>query len=327
VHPPSGLLFRLFDADRVLARAARRGARRFATAWVRGLGDVPFIVGEFVRYVRSRVPGAEVSVLVRPGLEDACRWIEGGPRVVVVDEWSRGRTATSLWRLAFPPPWEIRRALVRRGLEGQCDAILPYPLGSWYERDAGRRSPRLRWTEAERRFGREFVDRAFPDPARYVIALNTHIGTSRYYAFNKEWGIPRFATLMNRLLETIPECRLVLIDADRIPGLPQGPRVVDARGRLSVAQSVSVIAASDLFVGLDAAPANLLYFLEGAALDLVVLLGRTSCFTPLRHPPASSDVRLMPVVGANEDIETIQPDTVATAIQAAYARRRSATRA
>lgn len=325
MHLPSGLLFRLFDADRVLARAARRGARRFATAWVRGLGDVPFIVGEFVRYVRSRIPDAEVSVLVRPGLEDACRWIEGASRVVVVDEWSRSRTLSSLWRLAFPPPWEIHRALTRRGLDREYDAILPYPLGAWYERDAGRRCPRLRWTEAERRFGQDFVDRAFPEAARYVIALNTHIGTSHYYEFNKEWGIPRFATLMSRLLEAIPECRLVLIDSDRIEGLPQGPRVVDARGRLSVAQSVSVIAASDLFVGLDAAQANLLYFLEGAALDLVVLLGRTSCFTPLRHPPASPDIRLIPVVGADEDIATIRPDTVATAIQAAYARRRNAT--
>jgi ADP-heptose:LPS heptosyltransferase len=327
VHFPSGLLFRLFDADRVLARAARRGARRFATAWVRGLGDVPFIVGEFVRYVRSRVPDAAVSVLVRPGLEDACRWIEGVHRVIVVDEWSRGRTVSSPWRLAFPPPWEIRRALTRRGLDRECDAILPYPLGSWYERDAERRRPRLRWTEAELRFGHDFLDRAFPDPARYVITLNTHIGTSRYYEFNKEWGIPRFAALMSRLLETIPECRLVLVDADRLEGLPQGPRIVDARGRLSVAQSVSVIAASDLFVGLDAAQANLVYFLDGASLDLVVLLGRTSCFTPLRHPPASPDVRLVPVVGAGEDMQAIGPDTVATAIQAAYARRRHPTRA
>lgn len=327
MHPPSGLLFRLFDADRLLARAVRRGARRFATAWVRGLGDVPFIVGEFVRYVRSRVPGAAVSVLVRPGLEDACRWIEGVHRVVVVDEWSRGRTLSSPWRLAFPPPWEIRRALARRGLDREGDAILPYPLGRWYERDAELRRPRLRWTEAERRFGHDFLDRAFPESARYVITLNTHIGTSRYYEFNKEWGLPRFAALMSRLLETIPESRLVLVDADRIEGLPQGPRVVDARGTLSVAQSASVITASDLFVGLDAAQANLVYFLEGAAVDLVVLLGRTSCFTPLRHPPASPDVRLLPVVGAGEDVQAIRPDTVVTAIQAAYIRRRNATRA
>jgi hypothetical protein len=93
-----------------------------------------------------------------------------------------------------------------------------------------------------------------------------------------------------------------------------------------VAESVSVVAAADLFVGLDAAAANLVYFLEGISVDLVVLLGRTAVFTPLRHPPASPGVRLIPVMGAGQDIHAIHPDTVLAAIQAAYARRR-ATRA
>jgi hypothetical protein len=59
----------------------------------------------------------------------------------------------------------------------------------------------------------------------------------------------------------------------------------------------------------------------------VVLLGRTSCFTPLRYPPASRDVRLTPVMGPGQDIQAIRPDTVLAAIQAAYARRRDTTRA
>jgi ADP-heptose:LPS heptosyltransferase len=326
MHPPSGLLFRLFDADRVLARAARRGARRFAAAWVRGLGDVPFIVGEFVHYVRGRVPDAAVSLLVRPGLADACRWIEGVHRVVVVEEWTRARTLTSPWRLAFPPPWEIRRALARRGLDRECDAILPYPLGRWYERDPGARRPRLHWTEAERRFGRDFIDRAFPDRARFVVALNTYIGTSRYYDGDKEWGLENFARLIQRVLAVMPETRFVLTDADRIEGLPIDPRVLDARGKLGVSDSLSVIVNADLFLGLDAAPANLAYFLEGVTLEMIVLLGRTSRFTPLRHPPASPGVRLTPVVGAGEDIHAIRPETVLAAVQAAYARRRRVTR-
>lgn len=324
MHVASGLLFRAFDADRGLRRAARRGLQRFVTAWVRGLGDVPFIVGEFVRYVRGRVPGAEVSVLVRPGLEDACRWIDGVHRVVVVEEWTRAQTVTSPWGLAFPPPWEIRRALTRRGLDGVDQAILPYPLGRWYERDSAARRPRLRWTESERHGGRQLIDRAWPDPASFVVTLNTHIGTGQYYAFDKEWGIPRFATLMARLLETIPDSRLVLVDAQKIDGLPQGPRVLDARGTLRVAECVSVIAASDLFIGLDAGPANLVYFLDGVAAELIVLLGRRSVFTPLRYPPASAAVRLTPIYGADENIHAIAPETVLAAAHAAYQRRAAA---
>jgi ADP-heptose:LPS heptosyltransferase len=326
MHPPSGVLFRLFDADRILARARRHGARRFATAWVRGLGDVPFILGEFVRYVGTVVPGAEVSLLVRPGIRDACRWIEGVHDVVGVDEWRRERTLTSLWGPAYPPPWEIRRALARRGLERAFDAVLPYPLGRWYERGAPARRPALRWTEAERRFGREFVDRAVPDRPRFVIALNAWIGTSRYYPGDKEWGIDRFARLVAMVLEAMPDARFILTDGDKVDGLPQDPRVVDVRGALGVAESTAVIAASDLFIGLDAGPANLLYFLRDIALDLVVLLGRTDRFTPLRYPPAGSGVRLTTIRGEGEDIHTITPETVLDVMRSIRAHRTTAWR-
>jgi ADP-heptose:LPS heptosyltransferase len=323
MHIPSGLLFRLYDADRILGRAERRGARRFATAWVRGLGDVPFIVGEFVRYVRNRIPDAEVSVLVRPGLEQACRWIEGVRRVVVVEDWTREQTLSSRWGLAFPPPWEIQRALAARNLIRECDAILPYPLGRWYDRDPLVRRPRLVWTEAERAFGRTFLDRVFPTPNRFVIALDTQIGTSRYYDFNKEWGAARFAVLITSLLRAIPECRLVLVDARKTGAAPGDTRVHDARGTLSVAQSMSVIANADLFIGLDAGPANLIYFLDGIAMDLIVLLGRTDCFTPLRYPPASANVRLTTVVGPGQDILAIRPEAVLEAVQWMRSRRRA----
>ncbi len=326
MHVASGLLFRAFDADRLLATAARRGHRRFATAWVRGLGDVPFIVGEFVRYVGRRVVGAEVSVLVRPGLEDACRWIEGIHRVIVVEEWSRQRTQTSPWGLAFPPPWEIHRALARRGLAGECQAVLPYPLGRWYARGFGERRPRLSWSEGERRFGSGFLERAFAGKAGFVVALNTHVGTARYYDFDKEWGAAAFADLMRGIQASIPDSGLVLIDAEKTDGLPEGPGVVDARGTLGVAQSISVAAAADLFVGLDAAAANLLYFLDGVALEVIVLLGRTDCFTPLSYPPASPRVRLTALRGRDQDIHAIDPDTVLAAVRAAQARR-SASRA
>jgi len=325
MHLPSGVLFRLFDADRLLRAAARRGARRFATAWVRGLGDVPFIVGEFARHVRSRAPGAELTVLARPGLQEALRWCDAVSRVVVVDEWRREQTLSSPWGLAYPPPWEIVRALARRSLE--VDAVLPYPLGRWYDREPERRRPSLRWSEAEARSGRDFLDRVAPDPGRFVIAVNAFIGTGRYYDHDKEWGIPRFAALIDAVLDAIPEARVVLVDAARTDGLPRHPRVIDARGTLGVAESVSVIAAADLFVGLDAAHANLVYFLEGVSAELIVVLGRTSCFTPLRYPPASPGVKLTPIVGAGEDVHAVSVDAVLAAVREAHARRRAATRA
>ncbi|MBI4593096.1 MAG: hypothetical protein HY728_02680 [Candidatus Rokubacteria bacterium] len=316
----SGAVFRAFDADRLLDRARRHDARRFVTAWIRGLGDVAYIVGEFVRYVGRRVPGAEVTLLVRPGLEEAGRWIDGVGRVIPVEEWSRERTLRSPWGLAFPPPWEIRRALSRRGLARAFDAILPYPLGAWYEREFTSLRPALRWEPARRRFGLDFLEAAFPERSRFVVALNSHVGTGRYYDFDKEWGLENFARLVTRILDAIPESRLVLVDAQRGPGLLESPRIVDARGKLGVGESVSVIAASDLLVGLDAGPVNLLYFLGDVSLEIVTLLGRTSCFAPMFYPPASRDVRLTPVVGAAEDVRAIGLEEVWGTVQAVHAR-------
>lgn len=318
----SGALFRSFDADRLLERARRRGVRRFATAWVRGLGDVAYIVGDFVHYVHRRVPEAEVTALVRPGLEDAGRWIEGVTGVIPVAEWRREQTIESVWGLAFPPPWEIRRALARRGLATAVDAILPYPLGRWYEREFEGKRPSLRWSDTERDVGRRFLARAFPAASRFVVTLNTHIGTGRYYGFDKEWGVENFAVLIRGILDTIPESRVVLVDAGAVTGLPVHERVLDARGTLSVAESVSVIAASDLFVALDAGAVNLVYFLREVALEIVAILGRTSCFAPLLWPAASPGVRLTAIVGAGENIRTVMPRQVLAAVHAARERWR-----
>jgi hypothetical protein len=159
-----------------------------------------------------------------------------------------------------------------------------------------------------------------------VVALNTFIGTGRYYDFDKEWGIERFAWLMKAILGDLPDSRLVLIDAQKVDGLPDGPRVLDARGTLGVAQSIAVAASADLFLGLDAAAANLLYFLAGVDLELIVLLGRTACFTPLSYPAASPALRLTPIRGAGERMDAIEPQTVLTAVRAAHARHRSVAR-
>lgn len=312
------ILFRLYDADRLLARARREGKRRFVFAWIRGLGDVAFILNEFTRYVLKEVPGATVSALVRPGLEEACRWIQGIDRVITVDEWRREMILDSLWGYAFPTPREIRRALRSRGLEKDFDLILPYPLGRWYDRDPEKRSPFLRWTEKEARYGAKRIREAFPGESGFVITVNTSIGTDRFYPFDKEWGTANFSLLIRKILDSIPESRIILVDAVREGKIEEDRRLLDLRGGLTVSQSISVIAASDLFLCLDGGAVNLLYFLKDIDLSVIVLLGRISCFTPLRYPPASGNLRLMPVFGQDEDIHRITVEAVREALGAAH---------
>jgi ADP-heptose:LPS heptosyltransferase len=316
----SGVLFRLFDADRILDKALQRVDKRLVFAWVRGLGDVAFILNEFSNYIQEKVPDAEVSALVRPGLEEACGWIEGIKKVITVKQWSREMTLESMWGLAFPSAWEIKRVISSLGLQGEFDRIIPYPLGRWYDREPRKRRPYLKWTEKERQFGERFIQTAFPEEPKFVVSLNTHTGTENFYDFSKEWGIENFRQLISRILETIPGSHIILVDAHKTWEIPMNSRLLDVRGTFSVSQSLSVIASSDLFICLDAGVVNLLYFLQEISLKILVLLGKTFCFTPLRYPPASSNLHLIPIFGKDEDIHKISPYTVLDAVQRTYKR-------
>jgi ADP-heptose:LPS heptosyltransferase len=316
----SGVLFRLFDADRILDKASQRGDKRFVFAWVRGLGDVAFILNEFAKYIQKKVPDAEVSALVRPGLEEACGWIEGVKEVLTVPEWSREKTLKSLWGLAFPSVWEIKRAISSLGMKGKFDRIIPYPLGRWYDREPWKRRPSLQWTEEERQFGERFRQTAFSEEPKFVVSLNTQTGTENFYSFTKEWEIGNFKQLISLILETIPGSYLILVDADKAWEIPMNSRILDVRGKLSVSQSLSVIASSDLFIALDAGAVNLLYFLKEVSLNILVLLGKTFCFTPLRYPAASANLHLIPIFGEDEDIHKISPYVVLDDVHRTYKR-------
>ena len=201
-------------------------------------------------------------------------------------------------------------SLLRRGIKGEFDCTLPYPLGKWYYRKPEKRRPRLRWTKRDKQYGVDFIRQNFPDEKPFIISLNTHTQTNQYYDREKDWGQERFNILIKEILESIPESRLILIDSNKMIEIPRDNRILDMREILSVAESVSVVADSDLVIGLDTGLPNLLYFLEEACLDMLILLGAVYGFTPLRYPPASPKVNMMTVRGESEDITKISPDTV-----------------
>ncbi|MBN1104913.1 MAG: hypothetical protein JXL84_15975 [Deltaproteobacteria bacterium] len=268
------------------------------------------ILSESVKYIKGTIPEAEITLLLRPGLEEAAKWIGGVKGIVAIEEWGRNQTRDTLWGLAYPTPRAIERALKERGKARDFDLILPYPLGKWWFRNTSQLRPCLKWQPEEARFGQQYIRHLFPEHEKYVIAINSSTGTSDYYPYNKNWGSWNFQSLISQTLSHIPEAKIILVDEEPAGRYPMESRIYDARGKHSVSESISIIANSDLFVCLDTGPANLVYFLEGISLHIIALLGQSHSFFRHGNPPASSDVLLKKVCGTDERIENISVETV-----------------
>jgi len=282
------------------------------------MGDISMILCESVKYIRKRIPDAEVTILLRPGLEEAAKWIKGVKVIVTINEWSRDQTITSLWGLAYPTPWQIMKALNKINLKEEFDMILPYPMGNWWFRDAIELRPSLRWTKKEEQFGRDFIDQVFPGDKKCVIAINSSTGTEAYYQYNRDWGFSNFKTLISDSLNSIPEARVILVDKDRTGEYPADERLFDARGKFSISESISIIANSDLFICLDTGPPNLVYFLEGISLNIIALLGELHSFFRYNNPPASPNVIMKKIQSNSGLIENIRVDHVMEEVMSFY---------
>lgn len=319
----SATLFRLFDLDLMLKKAKSRGAKRFVTAWLRGLGDTSMILSESVKYIIKEIPGAEITLLLRPGIEEPAKWIEGVKEIITISEWNRDQTINSLWGLAFPTPWEIKRTVSKINLKEKFDMILPYPLGKWWFKDTAQLRPSLQWTPKEEKFGRSFIEHVFPENRKFVITINTFTGTEAYYQYNRDWGFSKFKSLIIRILNSILEARVILVDKERIWEYPASEIVFDARGKFSITESISIIANSDLFICLDTGPANLVYFLEGISLNIIALLGEFHSFFKYGNPPASKNVVLKKIQGKNGLIENIRVEIIMKEILNFYEKYKS----
>lgn len=306
----SAILFRLFDLERLLKKAENRRAKRFVTPWIRGLGDIAMILGESVKYIRHKIPEAEITLLVRPGLAEASQWVRGLENIITVNDWSREQTLSSVWGLAYPPPWHIKSKIKKLNLSEEFDLILPYPMGRWWFRDAFRMRPSLRWSAEEENCGRRIIDQIFSGDKKFVVTINSSTGTDAYYPYNKEWGSSNFKALISGILSSISDAMVILVDKSREAEYPADGRLYDARGEFSLPKSISIIANSDLFICLDTGPVNLVYFMEGVSLNIIALLGQAQSFFKYGNPSASKDIVMKEIYGQDNLIENISVETV-----------------
>src|SRR4029453_2100024 len=242
--------------DRAVRRAMRGPKRDFLFCWNRGLGDVALCLVPIFARVRRDVPGARITVVTRPDLEEPFR-LTDADRVVGIPGLARDT------KLALPD-------LTHAGLEPErFAAVFTDPdVNRWLH---GRRSefpPVLRWDPAWDALAAPLVPSA---PQKIRIGAHVSAETSAYYGYGKDWEPASWRTLFARTAD-LPHIEWLLLghNAER---RYEGAHVTDLRGRTRYLEMAAIIhRRCRLLVAPDSGVLATAYYLDARfSLDIISL--------------------------------------------------------
>lgn len=289
------MLKRLFNPyDRMLKRAARKGARRVLLCWNRGLGDIPLGVFGLVHRIREFIPEAEVCIVTRANLEDGFRMLPG-ITLFVDPTWER-------WK-----PFDIDATLRTFGeARERFDLIVEKAdLKHWLKRQIGRLTPRLEWNPAWDRYAERF---SFPTKPR-TIAVHLHTETG--YALWRNWPVEHWRALFAHL-EKEEDTQLLLFGVTREHVFPQS-NIIDLRGKTSLYEMLALIKnRCTHLIAIDGGVLAMCYYLDCAFPLHVVTLWANREHGILRQNVRSPNPQLVhtPVVAPRNDLRTLSVERV-----------------
>ncbi len=303
--------------DRLLGTELERGLRRVADTarprvllfWNRGLGDIALGLCALFASVREALPGAQITVVTRPDLEEAFRLTEVDT-VLASPELQRG------------DKHGFARACAHLKIDmSDYDLVFGRPDPSaWLAADSvGRFVPRMHW-----RGEWDALAERFPEvrhAAGIVIAVHASAETSRFYGYVKDWPAECWRALIERLAGD-GRVRWVLFGHAQRERFDL-PGVVDLRGRTGLLDVLSLIRnRAQVLVAVDSGILNVAYYLDEQFPLEVVSLWSDPRQGILKHDVGSPNcgLRHVALVGEGEDVRRIGVDEVEAALRAAIAR-------
>ena len=310
---PRQLLRRLNDGlvgtafERGLARAGGDPRDGFLFFWNRGLGDVTLALVPLFARIRQRVPGARITVVTRPELDEPFRLTD-------VDDV---RVIAGLARDARITEQDLRSAC---GLDpGRFGVIFLDPDPTrWLHGIRGEIVPALRWDPA----WDALADQAVPEaPGRTLIGAHVSSETMAHYSYVKDWPAQRWRALLERVTGS-EGIRWVLFGLRPEPAFDL-PHVTDLRGRTGFLEAMSIVKnRCRALLGPDSGILNTAYFL-GVPFPIVLL----SLWSDPRQgilqqgcPSPNPQLRHVPIIGRDEDVRNIGVDEVESALRRALQR-------
>lgn len=218
-------LSRLFLPNRldwICRKAQRRGVKRVLLAWNRGLGDIPLGLYAIVERIRSYIPQAEITFLIRPNLQEGFSlWPD--VKTIVAPHWERGQN------------YNVSETLASLGLSiDTFDLVIPWPKPSdWVRWQYGKITPRLEWDPAYDALYEKFE----LDPAYTYIGVQFVAETQ--YGFWRNWPHQRWEELFTKL-RSHPQVRVLAFGFGKEPSF-EGENYIDLRGKTSLFELLSLI--------------------------------------------------------------------------------------
>jgi ADP-heptose:LPS heptosyltransferase len=295
------------ELDRILERAARRGARRFLVFWNRGLGDIALGLYALFARIRQAVPAAEIAVLTRRDLAEAFALFDV-QRVIVDPALERGAKDG------------FAGAAARVGLKAaDFDVVLERPDPTrWLAAQLGTVVPRLAWKPEHDALG----DRFGLASERAYVGAHVSAETARFYGYPKDWP----AEAWRGLFDGIGAERCVLFGHAPAPPF-EG--CADLRGRTTLLEMLAIVKnRCRVLVAPDSGVLTLAYYLDVAFPLTIVSLWSDPRQGVLKQGVASPNplLRHVPLVGEGENVRRIPPDEVLRRVREALEPGREALR-
>ena len=291
--------------DRLVRRIRRRDSRRLLIVWNRGLGDIALGLSRVVVELRRCVPDAELSVLTRPDLAEACALLRVDH--VLVDPRMGRRTDP-----------DVAGALAGLGISRVAyDHVIARPDPTHWFRDRPGLSPRLAWPHRCNAMSERF-DALFDTGSRATIDIGVHVQseTGTFYNYRKDWPIDAWRALFARIQDRHP-VRFVLLGHRPEPAF-ESIDCIDLRGRTTFLEMMSVIKnRCRMLIAPDSGVLTMAYYLDVDTPIDVISLWADPRQGILKQGSASPNPLLVhrPLLSVDERVEHIGVEVVADAVE------------
>lgn len=217
--------------DRLLKKAATRGAKQILIPWNRGLGDIALGLYAIVKRVRDFIPDAEITFLTRTDLRDGFALLPD-VKVIVAPEWRRGSP------LHLPHNLPVFDLIIE-------NADPSY----WVAWQRGKLLPKMKWNPAW-----DSLQKRFHLPKNCIAA---HVSCETGYYFERNWPATHWQQLFNAL-----EGPIVLLGMKKEPTFNH-PQLFDLRGETSLHEMLAILKNNcRVLIAPDSGVLGITYFLN-----------------------------------------------------------------
>ena len=273
--------------DWLCKRAAKRKAKTVLIAWNRGLGDIPLGLYAIVHRIRSFLPEAEITFMVRKDLQEGFSLF---PEVkfLLASDWKRGE----IYCIDIDPD--------------DYDLVIPYPKpADWVRWQYGSLVPKLTWNPEYD----SYVDR-FSLPNQ-CVAIHVHAETN--YGLWRNWPEERIREFL-RLMKDQP---ILLLGVRKEPIFDEGDHIIDLRGETTLLELLAIVKnRCRTLIAPDSGILSMAYYLNTPFRIQVISLWGDLKHGILKQNVASPNPLLHhdPLIVENRDLSTLSAEKVVATV-------------